>query len=142
VKKLLVGPLLIALGLLVAACGGTPTLLPSETADVTPPSSAAASISSTPPASAAPAVGPAATPMEDASSLLLSTGSYAVGTGIPAGTYNGQTLSEGSRYKISTDPNGKNVIEKSPLLTGDFSLKLTKGEYLKVTGVLKITKVK
>ncbi len=74
--------------------------------------------------------------------MLLSAGTYVVGTAIPAGTYKGQSLSEDTRYQISTDPNGKNIVAKSPQLTGQFSVKLTKGQYLKVSGVMKITKVK
>ena len=65
-----------------------------------------------------------------------------VGPGIPAGTYEGQSLSEDSHYQIATDPNGKNIVAKSPRLTGQFSLKLTKGQYLEVSGVMKLTKVK
>jgi hypothetical protein len=142
VKKLLVGLLLIAPGLLVVACGNTPTLLPSETATVNPPSSAAASIGSTPPASPEAAVTPTARPTGAASDLLLSAGTYVVGTGIPAGTYKGQALSEDSAYQISTDPDGKDVVETSPKLNDQFDLKLAKGQYLQVTGVMKITKVK
>ena len=148
-KKLLVGPLLMALGLLVMACGDTPTLLPTATPTVTPatptvtPATAAATaISSTPPASPAPAVGPSSNPTAAAGPLLLSAGTYAVGTALPAGTYKGQSLSQNTRYQIATDPNGKDVVTKSPQLTGQFSLKLRKGQYLVVTGVMKITKVK
>jgi hypothetical protein len=131
VKKLLVGPLLIVVGLLVVACGSSPTLLPTGMATVTPPASAAAAISPTPPASAAAG-----------HALLLSAGTYVVGPAMPAGTYEGQSLSADSHYQIATDPNGKNIVAKSPRLTGQFSLKLTKGQYLEVSGVMKITKVK
>ena len=141
-KKLLVGPLLIVLGLLVVACGSSPTLLPAGTATVTPPASAAAAGSSTPPATAAAAVGPTSKPTEAADALLLSAGTYVVGTAIPAGTYKGQSLSEDTRYQIATDPNGKTIVAKSPRLTGQFSLTLTKGQYLVVSGVMRITKVK
>ena len=141
-KKLLVGPLLIVLGLVVVACGGSPTLLPTGTATVTPPASAAG-ISSTPPASPAAAVSstPPASPAA-AHGLLLSAGTYAVGTAIPAGTYRGQSLSADCHYQVSTDANGKNIVAKSPQLTGQFSLTLTKGQYLEVSGVMKIAKVK
>ena len=130
VKKLLVGPLLIVLGLLAVACGSSPTLLPTGTATVTPPASAAA------------AVNPTSKPTEAAHALLLSAGTYVVGAAIPAGTYKGQSLSEDSHYQIASDPNGKNIVAKSPSLTGQFDLKLTKGQYLEVSGVVKITKVK
>jgi hypothetical protein len=187
VRKLLAGLLLIALGLLVVACGSSPTLLPTGTATATlpasaataggstpsatatagstpkasattagstpkasatatagstPKASAAAAISSTPPATAAPAVSPAAPPPEAAGTLLLSAGTYVVGAAIPAGAYKGQALSDDSRYRISTDANGKDIVATSPRLTGQFSLKLTKGQYLRVGGVMKITKVK
>ena len=176
-KKLLIGPLMIVLGLAAVGCGGSPTLLPTGTATATPPASAAAGISSTPPASPAAAVsstppasgatgstpqasaaaGISATPpaspaaavgstqpasAASAHDLLLSAGTYGVSTAIPAGTYNGQSLSEDSHYRIATDPNGKNIVAKSPRLTGQFSLTLTKGQYLVVSGVMKITKVK
>ena len=96
----------------------------------------------TPPASPAAAVSPTPGPTEAAQSLLLSAGTYAVGTAIPAGTYKGQSLSEDSQYRIATDPKGKNIVAKSPTLTGQFNLKLKKGQYLEVSGVMKITKVK
>lgn len=140
-SKLLVGPLLIALGLLVVACGDSPTLLPTGTATPTPAGSSAIAASPTPPASAAPAVSPTAKPTGAESTLLLSAGTYAVGTAVPAGTYEGQALSEDSGYRISTDPKGKNVVAESPQLTGQFDLTLKKGQYLEVSGVMKITKV-
>jgi hypothetical protein len=151
-RKLLAGPLLIALGLLFVACGDNPTLLPTDTATATPaassanavsptPRASAIAVSPTPPASAAPAVSPTETPSEAELTLLLSTGTYAVGTALPAGAYQGQSLREGSRYQISTDPKGKNAVAESPQLTGQFSLTLKKGQYLEVTGVMKITKV-
>ena len=96
----------------------------------------------TPPASAAAAVSPTSTATQAAGALLLSAGTYVVGTAIPAGSYKGQSLSEGSHYQIATDPKGKNVVTKSPTLSGQFQLKLTKGQYLEVSGVMKITKVK
>lgn len=140
-RKLLVGPLLMALGLLVMACGDSPTLLPTETATATPPASPAAAVGLTPPASPAAAVSPTAKPTEAERSLLLSSGTYAVGTALPAGTYEGESLREDSRYQISTDPKGKNIVEESPQLTGQFDLKLKKGQYLEVSGVMKITMV-
>ena len=142
-KKLLVGPLLIVLGLAAVACGGSPTLLPTGTAAATPPASAAAGISSTPPASPAAAVG--STPAASSSAahgLLLSAGTYAVGDAIPAGTYQGQPLNNDSHYQIATDANGKNIVTKSPRLTGQFALTLIKGQYLVVSGVMRITKLK
>ncbi len=177
-KKLLIGPLLIVLGLLVVACGSSPTLLPTGTATATPTASAGAAVSSTPPASAgsavsstprasataaagstprasataaisstppataAAAVSPTALPTDAAGTLLLSAGTYAVGPAIPAGAYKGQSLSADSHYQISTDANGKDIVAKSPRLTGRFDLKLMKGQYLRVGGVMKITKVK
>jgi len=167
VKKLLVGPLLIVLGLVGVACGSSPTLLPTGTAAATPPASAAAGISSTPPASpaavvsstptASAAAGISSTPPASAAAavgstpaasssaahgLLLSAGTYAVGDAIPAGTYKGQPLNNDSHYQIATDANGKNIVTKSPRLTGQFSLTLIKGRYLVVSGVMRITKVK
>ncbi len=139
-KKLMVG-LLIAVGLLVMACESSPTLLPTGTATVTPATSAGAAVGSTPPASAAAAVSPTPTATKAAHVLLLSEGTYVVGTAIPAGTYQGQSLSENSHYQIATDPNGKNIVAESPPLTGQFDLKLKKGQYLEVSGVMKITKV-
>ena len=141
-KKLLIGPLMIVLGLAAVGCGGSPTLLPTGTATATPPASAAG-ISSTPPASPAAAVG--STPAASSSAahgLLLSAGTYAVGDAIPAGTYQGQPLNNDSHYQIATDANGKNIVTKSPRLTGQFSLTLIKGRYLVVSGVMRITKVK
>jgi hypothetical protein len=130
VKKLLVGPLLIVLGLVVVACGSSPTLLPTGTATAISPASAAA------------AIGPTSKPTGVADALLLSAGTYGVGTAIPAGTYEGQSLSDDAYYQIATGPKGKDIVAKSPRLTGQFSLKLTKGQYLEVSGVMKIAKVK
>jgi hypothetical protein len=129
VKKLLMALLLIALGLLVVACGSSPTLLPTESGTVTPPAS---------PAAVSPSLNSTASP-ED---LLLSDGTYEVGTAIPAGSYKGQSLSENSHYEISTDPDGKDIVARSPSPAGEFSVKLKKGQYLQVSGVMKITKTK
>jgi hypothetical protein len=138
VKKLLVGLTLIALGLIVVACSSSPAPMPSGTATVATPPSAVASANATPPASPVPAV----SPTEAGPALLLSAGTYAVGTGIPAGTYEGQALSEETEYQISTDKDGKDVVKTSPKLTGNFNLKLKEGQYLQVTGVMKIKKEK
>jgi hypothetical protein len=130
VKTLLAGLLLIALGLLVVACGNSPTPQPTVTVPVKAAASAGASVSPTP------------KPTKAAHVLLLSAGTYVVGTAIPAGNYTGTPGSPNSHYQIWTDPNGKNIVAKSPPLTGQFHLKLKKGQYLEVSGALQITKVK
>jgi hypothetical protein len=132
VKKVLAGLLLIlmALWLLVVACGNSPTPQPTVTVPAKAAASAGAAVSPTPKATKAAHV------------LLLSAGTYVIGTAIPAGTYKGNPGSPNSHYRISTDPNGKSIVAKSPPLTGQFHLKLKKGQYLEVSGVLQITKVK
>jgi hypothetical protein len=61
-------------------------------------------------------------------------GTYLVGTDIPAGLYK-STAEGGSGYwQLSSDPNGDDIIANDNT-EGQFYVKLTKGQYLELSGV-------
>ncbi len=65
----------------------------------------------------------------------ISDGAYLVGTDIAAGKYKGITTgAAGGYWGISTDANSQDIVTNA-LTTGDFYVDVTKGQYLRLSGV-------
>lgn len=82
-------------------------------------------------AAATPAPAPKPAP---AAPKTYTDGVYLVGTDIQAGRYKGIVTGGTGYWKISSDPNGSNIIENS-IPTGPFYVAVKKGQYLELSGV-------